>query len=349
MTNGVIFTDTSYYQAPLDGSYPHGIVSFRALDGTWEDPIFRTNLRRSADLIAKNRLIAVVTYLVYRPGDQTAAVRAFRAAVTGTLGKVPRWLVAMIDAESWKGAIRGDQSVGLNRLYVMLAATLDGDRRRVLGYANRGDFAALWPNRPPAMRTVVASYGGSLPRFENLIAWQYTNGQYRVPGLPSASRPFGACDHNVAPGLTPAQFAEQVGVLHTPIDPLEEVMAMYPSKEAFEAMLDRKLGIDPTNRDKSGRVNLNGLLQFWLVRTILTLRTGTGNRAFAGPPSIIDNQGLQGSINQSIKAASTAGIDQRALNAAVTAAVAPLAAQVAEMQQSLHVALKSISRTDMIN
>ncbi|UQX88102.1 hypothetical protein M6D93_17675 [Jatrophihabitans telluris] len=348
MTNGVTFTDTSYYQVPIDNAYPHGVVSFRVLDGSWEDPIFRTNLRRAADLVTKNRLIAVVTYLVYRPGDQRAAAAAFRTAVTDTLGAIPRWLVAMIDAESWGGAIRGNQSDGLNRLYVLLAAILGGDPRRVLGYANRGDFAQLWPQRPARMRTVVASYGGSLPEFGNLIAWQYTNGEYQVDGLPSATRPFGACDHNVAPDLTPAQFAEQVGVLHLPTDPLEEVMAMYASKEAFEAMLDRKLGIDPQNTDKSGRTSVNGLFQFWMTRTIATLRTGTKNRAFLGPPSIIDNQGLQGAISRTVKTANAPVIDQHALNAAVNAAVAaavaPLAAQVADLHKTLNEALKPVDR-----
>lgn len=345
MVAGATFTDTSYYQVPLNNAYPHKVVSFRVSDGNWEDPIFRTNLRAAAQLIKQNRIAAVIAYLVYRPGDQQPAAAAFRTAVTETLGSIPQWLVAMIDAESWGGAIRGDQSVGLNRLYALLASMLSGDGRRVLGYANRGDFEALWPTRPIHMRTVLASYGGSLPSFDNLIAWQYTNGQYVVPGLGSTTDPFGPCDHNVAPGMTPAQFAEQVGVLSKPLDSLEEVMAMYPSAAAFEAMLDRKLGIDPTNADKTGRSSVNGLFKFWITRSILTLRKGTPNAAFSQLPGVVDNLGLQGSLTQAINAKAAPAVDygqiNAAINSAVAAAVAPLIRQVSELQATLQAALQT--------
>lgn len=340
MVAGTVFTDTSYYQVPLDNSYPYGVVSFRVLDGSWEDPVFRTNLKVADTLYKRNRILTAIVYVVYRPGDQAPAAAAFRQAVTGALGKMPPWLVAMIDAESWGGAIRGDNSVGLNRLYALLATILDGNPRRVLGYANRSDFDNLWPSRPQHMRTVIASYGGSLPSFPNMIAWQYTNGQYQVDGLKSVSTPFGACDHNVAPGLTPAQFAEQVGAIRSlVVDPLEELMAMYPSKEAFEAMLDRKLGIDPGNADKTGRTSVNGLFAFWLVRALMTLRRGTGNRAFNGPPEVVDNLGLQGSLANTV--AATATKERVEINAAVAAAIAPLAGQVAELKQLVQVAIQS--------
>jgi hypothetical protein len=339
MVAGAVFTDTSYYQVPLNNSYPHGLVSFRSVDGTWEDPIFRTNLRQADTLIKNHRIISAIAYLVYRPGDQVPASVAFKQAVIAALGQIPRWLVAMIDAESWGGEIRGDQSVGLNRLYALLAAMFGGDPRRVLGYANRGDFEALWPTRPPQMRTVIASYGGSLPSFPNLIAWQYTNGQYEVAGLQSSTTPFGPCDHNVAPAVTPAQFAEQVGAIGSvPADPLEEVMAMYSSKAAFEAMLDTKLGIDPRNADKTGRTSVNALFAFWLSRTMLTLRRGTPNAAFKAPVEIVDGLGLQGTLAKAIAVAKPS-IDQAALDAAVAAAMAPLFAEVAEIKKTLHEAI----------
>jgi hypothetical protein len=104
----------------------------------------------------------------------------------------------MIDVESWGGAITGDRSAEINALADKLA-TRQGARERVWGYANRNDYATIWPHRPAWLGLVVASYGGSKPASPGpgpLIGWQYTNGQWDVPGLPKSSKPFGACDHN---------------------------------------------------------------------------------------------------------------------------------------------------------
>lgn len=190
MTNHVS-TDTSEFQVALNDSYPHDWVSFRVCDGDYLDHKVRENLAWSKKAHAAGKLVGFTGYCVFRPG-KNADILAHLDGVG-----FPKDQVVMIDAETWGGQISGNQSSPLNELATHLRARQGGDADRVWGYANRGDFASMWPTRPPWMKTVVASYGGSKPDFPNLVGWQYTDGQYDVPGLPSASAPFGKCDHNV--------------------------------------------------------------------------------------------------------------------------------------------------------
>lgn len=264
MTAGVVYPDGSYYQPPLDMTYSRGVISFRGFDGDWEDPYFRRNLLVAAALVKGNRATAVVIYLVFRPGKAAAQVAAFKAAVKAVLGAVPRWLCAELDCESWGGKIQGDRSAELNGEYALLCQYLGADARRVGGYANRPDFAALWPSRPPRMRTRLAHYGRLDFSFPNLIAQQYTDGQpkFDVAGLPSSTPPWGRCDHNIAPGLTPATFAVAMGAIIT---------ARTPEELKVAAQL---VGIDQASADRIGQANAT-----WLVRRRLEGANYPGNVA----------------------------------------------------------------------
>lgn len=195
--------DVSEWQRAVSNSYPHRWLIFRACDGSYTDKRAPANLkwalaartprRRVRTALRKTTLIDGFTvYVVYRPGQN--------ATILATLDRlgVPRDCVVMIDVESWSGAIRGNHSTEINALADKLAAR-QGSRDRVWGYANRGDYASIWPTRPAWLGLIVASYGGSKPASPGpgpMVGWQYTNGQWDVPGLPNSSKPFGHCDHN---------------------------------------------------------------------------------------------------------------------------------------------------------
>jgi hypothetical protein len=328
MPAGARFTTTSYLDGPLDERYPYGVVALRVVTGDAEDPIARRNLSVAARLVEQGRLLAVIGTVAYRPGEQAGAAEAFRAAV----GEVPTWLAAMIELDTGPEPIGGDRSAELGELHLRLAALLGNDARRVIAASSMAGFARVWPDRPAGLTTVLVAYGSPPPRSPDLLAWQYTNGFVAVDGLPSASDPFGRCPHVVAPQLTAAELAARLGTL-APIaaDPLEDVVAMYGSRAAFEAMLDRKLGIDPGNADGTGRASVNGLLAFWLTRMMITLRHGTKNRAFQAPPELVDGVGLQGA-------------DPQAIGAAVAAALAPLQADVERLQKTIDAALGTVRR-----
>jgi hypothetical protein len=84
---------------------------------------------------------------------------------------------------------------------------------RVIGYANSGDFATMWPSRPAGLRVIGAGYGVN-PNLPGQIGHQYTNGQVGAspPQLPSGCPPFGNCDMNSADGLSPQQLAAACGI-----------------------------------------------------------------------------------------------------------------------------------------
>lgn len=184
--------DISEFQTAVTNAYPHRWLTFRACDGSYLDKRAGRNLAWCVRARAAGKLDGFTVYVVYEPGRNDA--------ILGILHQldVPTDCVIMIDVESWGGKIRGNWSAEINDLADRLAQR-QGAKSRVWGYANRGDFANIWPHRPAWLGLVVASYGGSKPESPGpgpLVGWQYTNGVYRVPGLPSASKPFGPCDHN---------------------------------------------------------------------------------------------------------------------------------------------------------
>lgn len=186
-----VSVDVSEFQVPVNDTYPHRWLSFRVCDGSYLDHNAGANLAWAVYARKIGRLDGFTVYVVYRPGLNAAVLANLDAL------HVPTDCVVMIDAETWGGQIIGNQSAGLNDLANKIRARQGGHPERVWGYANRGDYGSMWPTRPSWMRTVIASYGGTEPSFPNKIGWQYTDGQYSVPGLPSSSPPFGKCDHNV--------------------------------------------------------------------------------------------------------------------------------------------------------
>jgi hypothetical protein len=180
--------DVSEFQTAATDAYPHRWISFRAFDGTYDDHRYPTNLAWAKSAKARGRLDGFTVYFVWRPGvDPVARLNALN---------VPTDCTVMIDVESWGGAITGNRSAELNTVAERVAAR-QGSYSRVWGYANRGDYAGLWPQRPAWLGCVLASYGGGLPSFPNLVGWQYTNGQAQYDGVGvSSSAPFGRCDHN---------------------------------------------------------------------------------------------------------------------------------------------------------
>lgn len=180
--------DISYYQEPVDDSYPHRWLIFRWCDGTFHDPNRDANLRWSRAALANGRLLGYTVYVVFRPGQNSA--------ILADLAGLPTEAYVMVDAEDFGGEIKGDHSAEINALCESMARRFG--RSKVWAYGNRGPDLEVWPRKPSWIGWVVASYGGSKPTgVPNLIGWQYTDGTYGVPGLPSSTPPFGNCDHNV--------------------------------------------------------------------------------------------------------------------------------------------------------
>lgn len=184
--------DISEFQCVVSDAYPYRWLTFRACDGAHLDKHAAANLAWAVRAVKAGRLGGFTVYVVYEPGQNAVAL-----ANLDTLG-VPTDCTIMVDVESWAGKIRGNHSTEINALVGKLA-TRQGSRDRVWGYANRSDYAAIWPTRPAWLGLVVASYGGVKPSSPGpgpLAGWQYTDGTYTVPGLPNSSAPFGHCDHN---------------------------------------------------------------------------------------------------------------------------------------------------------
>lgn len=200
MTTPVVTCDVSYYQVPVNNLYMREWLIFRCCDAGFHDPNCDANKAWASAAVASGRIRGWTAYGVFRPGQNAAMLE--HAAMLPAGGHV------MVDVESWGGKISGDHSAEINSLVASLRKLFPGQLLpgvdRVWAYGNRADLASIYPNRGNT-QVVVASYGGSKPAVPNLIGWQYTDGTYMVPGLPSVSAPFGACDHNVLflPLVTP--------------------------------------------------------------------------------------------------------------------------------------------------
>ncbi len=206
-----VWADVSTWQRVVDDSYPEPMLAFRADTGWSTDGNAAANwawCRRTA------RLKVAVAYVVLIPGHESAIV----ARLKGLFGSAPpAKLAVMIDMESGSGfAGGGNHSASGNRLAGLLAAWL-GDRRRVLAYANGGDYRSCWPQLASwlAPRRITASYGSVNP---GTWGHQYYGGMpYPTPaGLPRSIAPFGGnVDLNVT-HRSVAQVAADLGLASAP-------------------------------------------------------------------------------------------------------------------------------------
>lgn len=104
-----LFADISEWQPPLDDSYPYEVLSIRSNDGTYRDRKFAGNYDLARRWLDSGRLRALIVYFVVRPNWQDSL-----AVHLDRLGEDRPELVSMIDAESWGGQIRGDNSHAFN-------------------------------------------------------------------------------------------------------------------------------------------------------------------------------------------------------------------------------------------
>jgi hypothetical protein len=201
-----VFSDVSYFQVPVDNSYPYKVLSIRSNDGEFRDPMFLQNYRWCVNACDSGRLAFFIVYFYWRTGSGDVDTHINTVGNGG--GAHPK-MATMIDLESG-GNPGGDFSNELNAEYERLAFWL-GDHSRVIAYANRSDYTNMWRNRPSALRWVGAGYPIN-PNLPNQIAHQYTNGEIAAGGKPLGAPPFGNCDMNIAYGLDPFEFAAECGV-----------------------------------------------------------------------------------------------------------------------------------------
>lgn len=212
-TNNVtdtLFADVSEFQVPVSNAYTdagYQVLSIRSNDGTYRDHKFGVNYPWCVRAVGDGRLKFFMVYCYWRPNWQGTA-DTMMDMVKAAGGPHPQ-MVAMLDVESG-GNPGGDQSDGINRAYWQLANWL-GSPKRVIGYANKGDFNAMWRTRPDGLRIIGAGYGAN-PNLPGQVAHQYTDGQGFGGGLPEGAPPFGNCDMNAADGLNVAAFAAACGL-----------------------------------------------------------------------------------------------------------------------------------------
>lgn len=205
----LIWSDCSVYQSsPYNAAYGRRFASYRvSLSTTTIDAkVAASTAWCSANAGPGKQMFGHMGYLVWYPGNEAAQVALFLAHAD-----VDASFVAMIDVESWSGAIKGDHSASIMIVANLLAAKLG--QARVKLYANAGDKAAIAPNVAAWLGDGIARYSSSPPTIPHQF-WQYTDGSttYPVPsGWPRTSAPFGACDHNAFQG-TAAQFIAAFGL-----------------------------------------------------------------------------------------------------------------------------------------
>lgn len=213
-TNLQYFADVSEFQVPLDTSYPHRILVIRSNDGDYLDKKFAQNYATARQMLDAGQLDLLGVYFYWRPNWEDC-VRVHKER----LGSVHPRVFSIIDVESGYGNEGlGNVSDQLNRTHAALSQWY-GNAKRVIAYANKGDFNAMWPSRPPGLRVIGAGYPMD-PNLPGQLAHQYTNGQI-TGGGPVSSPPFGNCDMNSTP-LTITQFADAVGIKLGSAPPGEE-------------------------------------------------------------------------------------------------------------------------------
>lgn len=232
-----LYVDSSYYNAAQNlAVYPYWDWCARSNDGTFDDPVYRAMLaigKHGLDVFGTvespnaQGLAMFGTYVVYRPNWQDAV----HHLETNNGTPHPRqWF--MVDLESWGGAIRGNQSGPFHDMCYAVAEWIAGALKistsqaikRVHGYANAGDRAALAPTWPSGVSYVLANYSGiSGPAH---LIHQFSS-SYSVA-------PFGNVDINSADGYTVEQLATARGIalphyVPPPPPPVKPTIVVEPS------------------------------------------------------------------------------------------------------------------------
>jgi hypothetical protein len=212
-----LWADVSEWQVPVNDEYFHPVICIRSNDGTYRDKNWHANYSWTKSAVDRGKLAFFQVYFVWHENwwDGVAVLKEH-------VGHPHPNMAIMLDVESWGGDITGNQSEGINAAFEDLAAWL-GDRRRVIGYGNQGDLDSLWPQRPPGCRLIVAKYSTTRPDYPGQIGHQYTDGSGYGTG-PQGAPPFGNCDMNWAYGLSPEQFAAELGIGAHVVTPVEKVL-----------------------------------------------------------------------------------------------------------------------------
>jgi hypothetical protein len=196
-----LWSDVSEFQVGVSNAYPHTFFALRSHDGGHNDAQFMHNVTWANQHVASGKLWGYIVYYFYRPGFDGAA------SLKSRIGPKPNpKMVAMIDVESAGGQVAGNQSAQINHEYNELVSWL-GDKRRVIGYGNVSDLNALWPQKPPGIRLIVAAYGSN-PGYPGKFAHQFTD-HANTP-------PFGPSDLNSADGMSAHDLQLMFGMTSAP-------------------------------------------------------------------------------------------------------------------------------------
>lgn len=192
-----LWADVSEFQADVNDSYPYRFISIRSNDGTYQDHHFAYNLARAKHACDTGKLTGFIVYFVFESNWQET-LATFKQMV----GTPHPKMAVMIDVESWGGRYTVDLSAAINACREGVIGWLGGNRKRVIGYADAGDFARIWPSRGDC-QVVLANYSSN-PAFPGKLAHQFAD-NYNTP-------PFGPCDINSADGYSPDQLAAALGL-----------------------------------------------------------------------------------------------------------------------------------------
>lgn len=188
-----IYPDTSEWQVAVNDSFNREFFMFRVSNESGRiDYKINANLGWSKTRRASGKIKQFGGYVI--PCVVPNATNLSNLDAVG----FSKDAVVMIDLESWGGLVRGNHTADLNALATLLRARQGGRADLVWLYANRGDLGSLYPGpRLPWLGIVIAGYQSQQPTgIPNMIAWQYTNGTENYTNWPSATPPFGNCDHN---------------------------------------------------------------------------------------------------------------------------------------------------------
>lgn len=206
-----LFADVSEFQNVVNDSYPYQILSIRSNDGTYRDGRFAANYPWMCNALNNGRLACGIVYAYWRTNWQDT-VNTMRSMIDSCGGLHPK-VILMIDLERG-GNPAGDETSAVDATIDAMAA-YTGNSKRVIVYANSGDFHEMWAEystRLPQIGGLIAAGYGANPGLPYQIAHQYTDGSGYGGGLPEGAPPFGNCDMNSADNLTPDQFAAACGV-----------------------------------------------------------------------------------------------------------------------------------------